>query len=212
MTYFLLLLSYLLGSIPSSYVIGKMLHNIDLREHGSGNLGATNAFRVLGAKSAVPVISIDVLKGFVPIFLFPMLTSVGFGWILAFGAAAIFGHMFSVWVGFSGGKGMATAAGVFLGIAPWAVLAGLIIWCGVTFSSGYVSLGSLMTAFLLPFLVAFTPHRGGLTLVWFSVTIGAFVIWAHRSNIRRLLRGQENRFGARSYRGKENSEDPESVA
>ena len=113
MTYLLIVLSYVLGSIPSSYIIGKVFHDIDLREHGSGNLGATNAFRVLGARSAIPVISVDVLKGFIPVVLFPTIASVGFGWILAFGAAAIVGHMFSVWVAFSGGKGMATAAGVF---------------------------------------------------------------------------------------------------
>ena len=200
MTYLLLVFSYLLGSIPSSYIAGKVFHDIDLREVGSGNLGATNAFRVLGARSAVPVLFIDVLKGFVPVFLFPSLASVGFNWILAFGAAAIFGHMFSIWVGFSGGKGMATAAGVFLGFAPWAVLAGLIMWCVVTFSTGYVSLGSIVTAFVLPFLVGFTPHQGGLTLVWFALAIGAFVIWAHRSNIRRLLVGRETRFGSRGRR------------
>ena len=208
MTYLLLVFSYLLGSIPSSYIVGKIFHNIDLREFGSGNLGATNAFRVLGARSAVPVLFIDVLKGFVPIFLFPSLTSVGFSWILAFGAAAIFGHMFSVWVGCCGGKGMATAAGVFLGFAPWAVLAGLIMWCVVTFTSGYVSLGSVVTAFVLPFLVAFMPHQGGLTLVWFSLAIGAFVIWAHRSNIRRLLVGREPRFGSRGRRDKKESQGP----
>lgn len=212
MTYLLIVLSYVLGSIPSSYIIGKVFHDIDLREHGSGNLGATNAFRVLGARSAIPVISVDVLKGFIPIVLFPTIASVGFGWILAFGAAAIVGHMFSVWVAFSGGKGMATAAGVFLGIAPWAVLVGLIVWCGVTFSTGYVSLGSIVTAFALPFLVAFTPHQGGLTLVWFSVAIGSFVIWAHRGNVKRLFRGEEHRFGPRSRGVSENGEEPESVA
>ena len=142
MTYALLLLSYLLGSIPTSYVLGKALRGIDLREHGSGNLGATNAFRVLGAKWAVPVVILDVGKGFVPVWLFPGLARAGLGWTLAFGAAAILGHMFSVWVGFKGGKGMATSAGVFLGLAPWAVLGSLILWVGLTFSTRYVSVGT----------------------------------------------------------------------
>lgn len=197
MTYALLLISYLLGSIPTSYVIGKTLRGIDLREHGSGNLGATNAFRVLGAKWAVPVVVLDVAKGFVPVWLFPGFTAAGLGWTLAFGAAAILGHMFSVWVGFKGGKGIATSAGVFLGLAPWAVLGGLVVWCAITFPSGYVSAGSIVTALALPVLVAVTPHVGGRTLFWFSIVLALLVVWAHRGNIRRLARGEENRFGRR---------------
>lgn len=199
MTYALLLVSYLLGSMPTSYLIGKCFHGLDLREHGSGNLGATNAFRVLGAKSALPVMLIDIGKGFVPAWLFPRLVGVGFGWTLAFGSAAIVGHMFSVWVGFKGGKGMATSAGVFLGLAPWAVLAGLALWCLLTFGTGYVSVGSIVTALALPALVALTPHAGGTALIWFSAALAAVVVWAHRGNIRRLVRGEEHRFrGGRS--------------
>jgi acyl phosphate:glycerol-3-phosphate acyltransferase len=199
-TYALLLLSYLLGSIPTSYVIGKTLRGIDLREHGSGNLGATNAFRVLGARWAVPVVFLDVAKGFIPVFLFPGMAGAGLGWTLAFGAAAILGHMFSVWVGFKGGKGIATSAGVFLGLAPWAVLGGLVIWCALTFPTGYVSVGSIVTALALPALVALTPHAGGRSLVWFAFGLALVVVWAHRGNIRRLARGEENRFGRHGAR------------
>lgn len=195
MTYALLVLAYLIGAIPTSYIIGKVFHGMDLREHGSGNLGATNAFRILGARSAVPVVAVDMAKGFVPVWLFADLTGTGFGWTLAFGSAAIVGHMFSIWVGFKGGKGMATSAGVFLGLAPWAVLGGLVVWLVLTFSTGYVSLGSIVAALLTPVLVAVTPHAGGTTLLWFSVALAAVVVWAHRSNIGRLLRGDENRFG-----------------
>jgi glycerol-3-phosphate acyltransferase PlsY len=195
--YALLVLAYLVGAIPTSYVIGKSFHGIDLREHGSGNLGATNAFRVLGAKSAVPVVILDIAKGFVPAWFFPGIAGVGFGWSLGFGAAAIVGHMFSVWVGFKGGKGMATSAGVFLGLAPWAVLVSLVVWCALTFSTGYVSLGSLGAALVMPPLVALTPHAGGNGLLWFSIALAVVVIWAHRANIGRLLRGEENRFGHR---------------
>jgi glycerol-3-phosphate acyltransferase PlsY len=201
-TYVLVVLSYLAGSIPSSYVIGKVFHGIDLRQHGSGNLGATNAFRVMGWKAAVPVVFADVGKGALPVILFPRLAPDAFGWTLAYGAGAILGHMFSVWVGFRGGKGIATSAGVFLGLAPWAVLGGLVVWLAVTFPSGYVSVGSIASAVVLPALVAFTPHQGGAGLVWFSVGLGAVVIWAHRKNIRRLARGEEHRFG----RGKSASE------
>jgi acyl phosphate:glycerol-3-phosphate acyltransferase len=193
-SYALLFLSYLLGSIPTSYLIGKYLHGLDLRQHGSGNLGATNAFRVLGPGSALPVVLVDIGKGFLPAWLFGRLAGAGFGWTLAFGAAAILGHMFSVWVRFRGGKGMATGAGVYLALAPWAVLAGLVLWLTLTFATGYVSVGSIAAAATLPLLVALTPHAGGAALVWFSLALGAFVVWAHRGNIRRLLRGEENRF------------------
>ncbi|HSH74430.1 MAG TPA: glycerol-3-phosphate acyltransferase, partial [Longimicrobiales bacterium] len=161
----------------------------------------TNAFRVLGIKSAVPVVFVDVAKGFVPVRLLADWAGGSFGWTIAFGAAAILGHMFSVWVGFKGGKGMATSAGVFLALAPWAVLAGLVVWCVLTFTTGYVSVGSIGTALALPGLLALTPHVGGAALVWFSVVLAAVVIWAHRSNIGRLTRGEENRF--RRRRGKE---------
>lgn len=195
MTYALLVLAYVSGSVPTSFLIGKIFHGIDLREHGSGNLGATNAFRVLGIKSALPVVFVDVAKGFLPVWLFTDLAGVGFGWTLAFGGAAILGHMFSAWVGFRGGKGIATSAGVFLAFAPWAVLGGLLVWCAVTFPTGYVSVGSIVTAATLPILVALTPHQGGASLLWFSGVLAAFVIWAHRGNIRRLAKGEEHRFG-----------------
>ena len=195
MTYALLVIAYLIGAIPTSYIIGKAFHGIDLREHGSGNLGATNTFRVLGAKSAIPVVVVDMAKGFVPAWFLGDLAGVGFGWTLAFGSAAIVGHMYSVWVGFKGGKGMATSAGVFLGLAPWAVLGSLVLWLVLTFSTGYVSVGSIMAAIATPILVALTPHEGGDTLLWFSVALAVVVVWAHRSNIGRLIRGEENRFG-----------------
>jgi glycerol-3-phosphate acyltransferase PlsY len=197
-TYVLIVLSYLAGSIPSSFIVAKIFHGIDLRQHGSGNLGATNAFRVLGAKSAVPVLIADIGKGLLPVLLFPQLVPAAFGWTLAYGAGAILGHMFSVWVGFRGGKGIATSAGVLVGLAPWAVLGGLVVWLAATLPSGYVSVGSIVAAATLPVLVALTPHEGGRTLVWFSVGLGAVVIWAHRKNIRRLARGEEHRFGRRN--------------
>ena len=195
MTYLLLALSYLLGAIPTSYWVGKAFHGIDLRQHGSGNLGATNAFRVLGWKWAVPVIVVDVLKGFVPVQLFPAWAGGSFGWTLAFGAAAILGHMFSVWVGFRGGKGVATSAGVFLSLAPWACLGALLVWLVLTFATRIVAVGSIAAALALPVLVALVPHRGGPGLTGFTVALALAVIWAHRANVRRLLRGEEHRFG-----------------
>jgi glycerol-3-phosphate acyltransferase PlsY len=193
-TYALLALSYLLGATPTSYWVGRVFHGVDLREHGSGNLGATNALRVLGWRCALPVVLVDTAKGFIPVWFFPGLAGVGVTWTLAFGTSAILGHMFSVWVGFKGGKGMATSAGVFLALAPWAVVIGFVAWLVITFGTGYVSLASIVAAILLPPLIAFTPHSGGPTLVGFSTALAAFVIWKHRSNIGRLMRGEENRF------------------
>ena len=195
MTYALLALSYLLGATPTSYWMGRAFHGIDLREHGSGNLGATNVFRILGAKWALPVVAVDIMKGFVPVWFFPSMVDGDVGWTLAFGGAAIVGHIFSLWVGFKGGKGIATSAGVFLALAPWAVLGAFVVWLVLTLPTGYVSLGSMGAVASLPVFVALTPHQGGATLLWFAVMLALFVIWAHRSNIRRLLRGKESRFG-----------------
>jgi len=187
-----------MGATPTSYWVGKALHGTDLREHGSGNLGATNAFRVLGWKSAVPVIVVDIAKGFVPVWFFPGLVDAPFGWALAFGGAAIIGHMFSVWVGFRGGKGIATSCGVFLALAPWAVLGAFLVWAVLTMAFRYVSLGSIGAAAALPLIVYFTPHRGEGGLIVFTSALAVFVIWAHRSNIRRLLQGTESRFGRKA--------------
>ena len=194
MPYLLLLLSYLAGATPTSYWVGRAFHGIDLREHGSGNLGATNSFRVLGAASAAPVMVVDIAKGFAPVFFFPALAGLGFGWALAFGAAAIVGHVFSIWMGFKGGKGIATSCGVFLAFAPWAVLGAFLLWVALVFSTGYVSLGSIGAAIALPILLLFTPHEGGTGLMAFTLVLATFVIWAHRANIGRLVRGEENRF------------------
>ena len=194
MTFAFLGISYLLGATPTSYWVGRTFHGLDLREHGSGNLGATNAFRVLGWKSALPVLIVDISKGFIPVWFFAEFTGEEFPWPLLFGTAAILGHMFSVWVGFKGGKGMATSAGAFAALSPWAALGGFVVWLVLTLPTGYVSLGSVGAAFALPVLIAFTPHQGGTTLVWVSAALAAFVIWKHRANIGRLRRGEEHRF------------------
>lgn len=198
MTYLLLALSYLLGATPTSYWVGKVFHGIDLREHGSGNLGATNAFRVMGWKSAVPVIVVDIAKGFIPTWFLPPLVGASFGWTLAFGGAAVAGHMFSIWVGFRGGKGVATSAGVFLALAPWAFLGGLAVWLLVLSVTRMVGAASVAAAVALPVLVALLPHRGGSGLLAFTVSLALVIVWAHRSNIQRILRGEEHRFGGGS--------------
>lgn len=200
MTWLLLFIAYLLGATPTSFIIGRAIHGIDLREHGSGNLGATNAFRVLGWKAAIPVVVVDIAKGWFPTLFFPLWDGAPPAeWALAYGAAAILGHVFSAYVGFRGGKGVATSAGVFLALAPWAVLIGFIVW-GVTVTlTRIVSLGSLLAGLVLPIAVYATnepPLELGL-----SIGLALFVFYAHRSNLGRLLRGEESRFGRKKEAG-----------
>lgn len=189
----LLLAAYLLGSFPSSYVIARLLRGIDLRQHGSGNLGATNAFRVLGWKAATPVFMLDILKGWIPTFFFPRWDgSPAWQWALAYGAAAILGHVFSIYVRFKGGKGVATGAGVFLALAPFAVLIGLVVWSSLLFFTGTVSIASIIAAAVLPVAVWLLGAPGLVCAL--ALIVAAFVIYAHRANIRRLLRGEEPSF------------------
>lgn len=189
-------LAYLLGSIPFAYLAGRA-RGVDLRQHGSGNLGATNAVRVLGVTTGVVVYLLDTLKGFLPVFL---LVPVIIGnrhdlWAIAIGVAAIAGHVRPVYLGFQrGGKGVATAGGVFLALAPLATTLGLAVWLLVFLPSGYVSLASIVTAALFPIALLATgvPVRSALFAV--AVVTAAFVVWMHRSNIARLRRGEEHRF------------------
>lgn len=192
--YALVLLAYVVGATPTSYWVGRYAYGVDLREMGSGNLGATNTFRILGWKAALPVMVVDIAKGWLPVFLFPQLDgSAVWTWALAYGAAAIVGHVFSFWVGFKGGKGVATSGGVFLALAPKAVLAAVIVWVLVVSFSRIVSVGSLAAAVTIPVMVGYYGHPGGASMIWFTVFLAAFVFWAHRSNIRRLIRGREPR-------------------
>lgn len=193
----LLLVSYMTGAIPTSFLVARAVRGIDLREHGSGNLGATNAFRVLGWKSATPIFIVDIAKGWLPAaFFHGWDTSVLPEWALAYGAAAIVGHMFSVYVGFKGGKGVATGAGVFLALAPIAAGAGLLVWAILVFTTGYVSLGSIAAAGVLPLVVLMT--QGVQPVFFLALALAVFVIYAHRANIGRLMRGEEHRFRTRT--------------
>ena len=193
-----LILSYLLGSVPTAYIAGKICKGIDLRQHGSGNLGATNVYRVLGAPIAALVMAVDVAKGVVPVALLSQWTDDARSawWPIAFGVAAILGHArsaFLLWKG--GGKGVATAAGVFLALAPLPTLVATAVWVIVVCASGYVSLGSLSAAGVLPGAVALLEHTvRSLTFV-LSVAVALFVFWTHRANLGRLRRGEEHRFG-----------------
>ncbi len=188
----LILAAYLTGAIPTSFIVGR-IRGIDLRTHGSGNLGATNVFRVLGWRAAVPVFIVDIFKGWFPTFCFPLWDRADITLLaLAYGAAAIVGHVFSIYVRFKGGKGVATSAGVLLALAPLAVLVGLVVWSTLVFTTGFVSVGSIVAAVLLPFVVL--AQQGTSPVFGLSLGLAAFVVFAHRSNIKRLLRGEEPSF------------------
>lgn len=185
--------AYLLGAFPTSYIAGRVAKGIDLREHGSKNLGATNVFRLLGWRWAVPVALIDIAKGALPATLFATWAG-GDRWVaVGLGIAAVLGHIFSPFVGFRGGKGVATAAGIFVALAPVAVLIALPVWGLCLWLSGYVSLSSILAAGTLPLWVKLT-RPGSLPAFWASVALALLIMYSHRANIRRLLSGTENRF------------------
>jgi len=188
------LLAYLWGAIPASWIAGK-LRGVDLRRVGSGNLGATNTFRVLGAKVAAPVMVFDILKGLLPVVLFTQWDgSADWRWELAYGAAAIVGHVFSIYMRFRGGKGVATSAGVMLAEAPVALGVGLVVWLVVLRTTRMVSASSIAAALTVLGLLFVTPVRPEMRILGCAVCL--FVVFAHRSNIQRIMNGTEPRFGS----------------
>lgn len=192
-----LALAYVSGSFPSAYLAGRT-RGIDLRAHGSGNLGTTNVFRVLGWKMGLLVFILDALKGALPVVVLPNVvgTEQQVWWALAFGVAAIIGHVKPVFLlGKGGGKGVATATGVFAALAPVAVGATFVLFAVVVATSGYVSLGSLVASVTLPVAILLTEGAGAV--FWISAAVGLFVIWMHRANIGRLRRGEESGFRRR---------------
>lgn len=196
MTWLLLAAAYLTGAIPTSFVVGRV-RGVDLRRHGSGNLGASNAYRVLGWKAALPIFVVDIAKGWFPAFAFPLWDGQPSpSWALGYGAASIMGHVFSIYVGFKGGKGVATSAGVVLALAPMAMLIGLGTWGFLAWMTGYVSLASMVAAIVVAVTVWVLAGSG--PVLWLTLALAVFVVFAHRANIRRLRAGTENRFGRRT--------------
>jgi acyl phosphate:glycerol-3-phosphate acyltransferase len=192
------ILSYLAGSIPSAYIAGRV-RGVDLRKHGSGNLGATNVVRVLGPKIGGVVFVADLLKGFLPVYFLPGTTVSSLlrpeVWALVYGAAAILGHVkpiFLLWKG--GGKGVATASGIFLALAFVPMLIAEVAWIAVFYFTRYVSLASLVGAAILPIAIMVWTRDPRSPVFIASLIIAAFVFWTHRANIGRLRRGEEHRF------------------
>jgi len=193
-----LIIAYLLGSIPTAVWVGKVHYGIDIREHGSKNAGATNTFRVLGKKPGFAVLLIDVLKGVIacviPAFFLPfspdeLVVKVQIG--AAF--LAVFGHLFPVFAGFRGGKGVATSLGVVIGILPLAAAISMVIFLLVFLSTRFVSLGAITAALFFPFVLKFALGTESVWLLSFGVVVSSMVIIAHRKNIKRLLKGEESK-------------------
>jgi glycerol-3-phosphate acyltransferase PlsY len=195
---FWLLASYLLGAIPTSYIAARAFRGIDLRAQGSKNLGATNLYRLLGWRFAVPVALFDMAKGAIPVLLFAPRVSGSELFALVCGVVAVVGHVFSVFVRFKGGKGVATAAGVMLGLAPAALGVALAVWVVLVFLTGYVSVASIGAAAVFPLAVLVLNRPDRPEMLWIDAAVAAGIIWLHRGNIRRLLKGTENRFGRRA--------------
>jgi glycerol-3-phosphate acyltransferase PlsY len=195
-----ILLAYLIGSIPSAVWIGKLFYNTDVRQYGSGNAGATNVIRVLGYKAGIPVLLFDVLKGWAAvqiIFIFPhpglsddFITYVRI--CMAF--AAVLGHVFPVFAGFKGGKGVGTLAGVAIALYPVALLIVFILFICILTLTRYVSLASILCGILFPFIVIFITEQKHPGLIILSVIIAIFIPLTHSKNIKRLMRGTENKF------------------
>lgn len=222
----IIIVSYLIGSIPTSIIAGRLLKGIDVREYGSGNAGGTNAFRVLGWKAGLAVTLIDIVKGTIaavyvvgyfkahPAGVFPDMNEVALS--LVAGMAAVIGHVFTVFAGFKGGKGVSTAAGMLIGVAPVSMLMVIGVFVLAVWTSRYVSVGSILAAVAFPIIIAIRKYifelGSGLDynlslpggrwfvhdsldyhLLIFGLIVAAAIIWTHRANIRRLLSGTENR-------------------
>ena len=200
--YVLLVGAYLVGSIPFGLLLGRWLHHVDLRTLGSGNIGATNAGRVLGKKTGTVVLLLDVLKGMLPTLAARLLVEddwpVAAGWPTLCGLAAVLGHVFPVYLGFRGGKGVATSLGVAIVLGPVAMAAGLVAFVSVTAISGYVALGSMLAALTYAGVQIATHatawQRSDAWPLWlFTVGVPLLIIWAHRTNIARLRAGTEGK-------------------
>lgn len=194
-----LLAAYILGSVPTAVWIGRAFYDIDVREYGSGNAGATNTFRVLGKKAGIPVLLIDSLKGFAAVMLVhlvaeePISTDEFVNLQLALGIAAVVGHIFPVFAGFRGGKGIATLLGIMLAIHTEGALLSLLVFLLVFAVTKFVSLGSMAAALSFPFVVVLVFKTTVPSLIVFSMFIAILVLITHQKNIERLVRREENK-------------------
>ncbi|MCA9735754.1 MAG: glycerol-3-phosphate 1-O-acyltransferase PlsY [Deferribacteres bacterium] len=200
----IIVVGYLVGSFPTAIITGKLLKGIDIREHGSGNAGGTNVFRVLGKGPGIFVMAFDIFKGIVATYYVSQIafTDIGLSPVylqIIAGLSAIVGHIWTIFAGFKGGKGVGTAAGMLVVLYPIAILVCFIIFLVIVFSTRYVSLGSILAAVFLP-VVLFVMHTVfdrpvEPVLMGLASFIALLIVFTHRTNIQRLINGTENRFG-----------------
>lgn len=188
-----IVIAYLAGAVPTGYLAGKFFKGIDIREHGSKNPGATNVFRVVGTTAGIITFIVDALKGFLPVYIAAKYFSFGQFFPIAVGLSAIAGHMWTIFLKFRGGKGVATGAGVFLALLPLPTLFALIIFAIVLFFTKYVSMGSIIAAFSLP-VFAILLNKPKIH-IFVSLIVAAAIILKHRSNIKKLIEGKEHKVG-----------------
>ncbi len=197
----LIIISYLLGSIPSAVMVSRKYYGIDIREHGSKNAGSTNVLRVLGRRAALPVFALDFLKGFVAVTLMGLLyflDGVSEEWLINLRIIAVFaavlGHIFPIFAGFKGGKGVATLVGSVTGIYPPVMLFCFGIWLILLICTHYVSLSSMVAGVCFPILTIISPNTNkSIVFVIFSCVVAVLLIWTHRKNIERLRNGEESK-------------------
>jgi len=199
--------AYLLGSIPFGLLLGKLFGGADVRKTGSGNIGATNVARVAGPLAGIFTLLLDAAKGALAVVLAARLSDQSSTWMIIAGLCALVGHCFPIWLGFHGGKGVATAAGVFLVLCPLALFGSVILFVLVVLYWRYVSLGSMSAAAAMPLLIYFfwAPHHAPPYAVTFgSLAAALLIVYKHDANIQRLVQGDEPRF---SFRKKPSEED-----
>ena len=198
-TLLFILLAYLTGAFPSAVWVGKTFYKIDVREFGSGNAGATNTFRVLGKKAGIPVLIMDIFKGWLSVNYISFLTNIPesaeavFEIKLAFGIAAVIGHLFPIYTGFRGGKGIATLLGLLIGLQAVAALYSILVFVIVFVTSKYVSLGSIIASIAFPILVILILGSTNVSLNLFAFFVPILSLITHQKNIERLLRGEETK-------------------
>lgn len=191
----LFLIAYLLGSIPSAVWLGLWIYEVDVRQHGSKNAGATNTFRVLGRPLGLTVLLMDVAKGFLAVQLaFIFSPGENFLWVhILAGLACVLGHIYSVFVSFKGGKGVATSLGVYLALNPYTIILCLVIFLVVFFATRFVSLASIIAALSIPWISYFVFEQFEPITILFNAAISAIVVFSHRKNIQRLMNGSESK-------------------
>ena len=195
-----LVLAYLLGSIPTSVWVGKWFFQLDIRDEGSGNAGATNTIRVLGLKAGIPVLLFDIFKAWLAVTLANWLNYDGFSenqeviYRILLGAVAVIGHVYPIFAGFRGGKGVASLVGMVLALYPAAFTIVLICFVVIMLLSRIVSLSSIIVSIVFPIVVIFVLHETRMPLILLSVAVALFVPYTHRKNIERLFKGTEKKF------------------